>query len=139
MDSNQFPGAPQSIPVSGPEPGFEPILEFGPKRLRSLWVGVALTVVGFVLSAMLAGSSDDEKTARLRRLVRDNDMDLLLHDRPQDYSGAGPASRLVGRIHACCRGMETLHTRLRFYFMYVWSRDVESYINWRLGKESRVG
>lgn len=99
-----------------------------------------MAVIGFVLSAMLAAETDGEKTARgfialfalpvliyyfmiVHRLVR------VLDQQPGWSTEYTPAAAV----------WKHLIPFYGVYFMYVWPRDVESYINWRLGRESRVG
>ncbi|HKO19309.1 MAG TPA: hypothetical protein VJU82_10525 [Acidobacteriaceae bacterium] len=118
---------------------FEPLLSFSAVRLRPLWIGVVWVIAGFLLSALLVPYTDTN-TARgfvalfagptyiyyfmiVHRVVR------VLDSQPGWSVEYTPAAAVVKHFIPF----------YGFYFMYVWPRDVESYIKWRTGKETRVG
>ena len=118
---------------------FEPLLRFDPLRLRPLWVGIAMLIAGFFLFATAAQSADAETSRRLaescafpmfvyyfmvvHRTVR------VLRSQPGWSVRYTPAAA-VWKHFIPFYGV---------YFLYRWPRDVESYINWRLGTNSRAG
>jgi hypothetical protein len=147
MDSNSAsPGSPDAIAAPQPPLPFEPLLAFKPAGLRlksvgllPVWVGLALTVAGFFVYALLAKSVDAETSRTLaalwglpallfyfmivHRVVR------VLDAQPGWSVGYTPAA-------AVWKHFIPIYAP---YFLYRWPKDVERYINWRLGRESRVG
>jgi hypothetical protein len=140
MDSNSAsPGSTDALAVPPPPIPFEPLLTFKPKRLRPVWVGLVLAVVGFFLYAFSAIGADAEKAKGLaafwalpvwiyyfmiiHRIIR------VLDTQPGWSAEYTPAAAIWKQFIPF----------YGLYFLYQWPSDVESYINWRLGRESRVG
>jgi hypothetical protein len=108
-----------------------------PLRLRPLWLGFALTVAGFFLFAFAARSADAAGAQAMaaacalpafiyyfmmiHRVVR------VLDAQPGWSVGYTPAAA-VWKHFTPLYGL---------YFLYRWPGDVESYVNWRLGRRSR--
>ena len=140
MDSSSASSGPTDAIVVPPPPlPFEPLLVFKPLGLRPVWVGLALTVVGFFLFALLAQSADAETARGLATLFGLPALIyyfMIVHriirvlDTQPGWSGEYTPAAAVWKQFIPFYGL---------YFLYEWPGDVESYINWRLGRESRVG
>jgi uncharacterized membrane protein YfcA len=125
--------------ISAPPPLVYQVISDRRTCLRPLWVGILLTIGGFFLFAFDAPLTDAETVRGLEflcslpalvfyfmvvhRIIR------VLDEQPGWSVKYTPAAA-VWKHFIPLYGI---------YFLSVWPRDVESYINWRLGRESRVG
>ena len=139
MDDNPVVGVEMGSLAAARQDGFEPLLRYDTLRLRPLWIGLLMLVVGFFLFAAAARTADAQMAKGLaavfffpgfvyyfmvvHRTVR------VLRAQPGWSMRYTPASAV----------WQHFIPFYGFYFLYRWPRDVDNFIHWRLGTQSRVG
>ena len=125
--------------ASAPQSSFEPLLSFGSLRLRPLWVGLTMLVVGFFLFAATARTADKQMSEGLAALFSFPAFVyyfMVVH-RTVRVLRAQPGWTM--RYTPASAVWQHFIPFYGLYFLYRWPRDVENFIHWRLGTHSRVG
>ena len=138
-DSEISPAISGGVPAQTPPASYAASVDARPLRLRPLWVGLAFTVAGFFLFALSAQSADMEMSRSLAEmwgipafvyyLMVVHRIVKILDAQPGwsvEYTPAAAVWKHFIPVYG-------------IFFLYRWPGDVESYIDWRHGRESRAG